>query len=238
MTYTYISSKFLIPEVYSYFNIQSAEWEDRCPFWIADAINGMNIYAAYVDATEEIEVIEYKAKIPITCKRIRDVVREDKVKLLYNDMGYAGYNLEPNEYSMDGGWLNIPIKNGKITLYFDSLPVELDCDTGKYYPLIPNVEALKIALRWYIMRNVLMRGYIHTVFNLKENNAFVNPAMAFEQARGRALVACGSPNSDRRARIGRVLCQFFNTDTQQYRPVYSMEEEQKVNDNFKDGLLR
>ena len=55
MTYTYINSKYLIPEIYSYFNVKSAEWEDRFSYWIADAMNGMSIYTAYTEASQELD---------------------------------------------------------------------------------------------------------------------------------------------------------------------------------------
>jgi hypothetical protein len=208
MTYTYISSKYLIPEIYSYYNVQSSEWENRFPYWIADAMNGMQVYTAYTEADTEVEVREWMAKIPVVCKRIKDVYSH-KCKLEYNDLGYDGRHLCGCEYSMSGGWINVPFENGKIRIVMDALPIEEDCDTGTFYPLIPDVEELKIALRLYVIRNILMRGYVHPVMDLKSNSPVTNPAIAFEQQRRKAIQACGTFNADNRKLISKSVLQFY-----------------------------
>jgi hypothetical protein len=220
MTYTYINSKYLIPEIYSYFNVQSSEWENRFPYWIADAMNGMSVYTAYTEASQEVDVVEWMAKIPAICKRIRSIFAEH-CKLEFNDLGYEGRFLQPCEYSLNGGYVNVPFENGKITIFMDALPIEEDCETGIFYPLIPDVEELKIALRLYVMKNILMRGYKHPVLDLNANNEYTNPALAFDKQKRKAIIACGTLNMDARTRISEAVLQFYKKDRKIYRPQFN-----------------
>ena len=112
-------------------------------------------------------------------------------------------------YTMSEGWLHLDIEEGTVTLSYASIPIDLDVDSKLYYPLIPDVQPLKDALKWYIMRILLYRGYIHPLFNLKENNPYLNPGMAYDKAAPIARVKCNSMNLDRRKNLANVMNTFI-----------------------------
>jgi hypothetical protein len=216
MVYTYISSKYIIPEIYSYFNVKTSGWEDYVPYWVADCLHRLRVYSAYVVTDKNVEVIEYKAEVPIICRRIKAVFAINTLgeyrRLKYSSVGYEGQHLYKDEYSIDKNFLNVGIKNGIIKLFFDSLPVEEDCDTGRVFPVIPNVEDLKEALRQYIMSKILQRGYVHEVMNLRDNNPYTNPGMAFDKLVPRVRIRCGTMHSDMRDDIARQMVTFYKTN--------------------------
>jgi hypothetical protein len=119
--------------------------------------------------------------------------------------------------------VNVSFENGKITIFMDALPIEEDCETGIFYPLIPDVEELKIALRLYVMKNILMRGYKHPVLDLNANNEYTNPALAFDKQKRKAIIACGTLNMDARTRISEAVLQFYKKDRRIYRPDFTIQ---------------
>lgn len=112
-------------------------------------------------------------------------------------------------YTINNGWLHFDIEEGTVTISYASMPIDLDVDSKLYYPLIPDVEPLKEALRWYIMRILLYRGYVHPLFNLKENNPYLNPGMAYDKVKPKAQVKCNSMNLDRRKNLTNVMNSFI-----------------------------
>jgi len=123
---------------------------------------------------------------------------------------FTSINTEETKYTytLNNGWLHLDIEEGNLTLAYASMPIDLDVDTKLYYPLIPDIEPLKEALRWYIMRLLLYRGYIHPMFNLKDNNPYTNPGMAYDKIKYVARAKCNTMNLDRRKNLANVMNEF------------------------------
>jgi hypothetical protein len=100
---------------------------------------------------------------------------------------------------VNGNWVNVkdPL-NGIYIIRYRGFPLEYSNDDGTYYPLIYNEEVLKQAIKYYIIKNMLIRGYVHPVMNLKENNPYINPAMAYDKIRIRTRNKCNKFSSTRR----------------------------------------
>jgi hypothetical protein len=100
---------------------------------------------------------------------------------------------------VNGNWVNVkePL-TGVYLIRYRGFPLEYSNEDGTYYPLIYNEEVLKQAIKYYLLKNILIRGYIHPVMNLKENNPYTNPAMAYDRIRIRARNKCNKFTNDRR----------------------------------------
>jgi hypothetical protein len=101
-------------------------------------------------------------------------------------------------YRIDNGWLHTNVRYGTIEIKYKHLPNIMDEMFGIQFPIIPDGHHTKEAIMWFILRTILMRGYIHPILNLKENSPFTNPAIAYKQERLAATIELSSPNRDSR----------------------------------------
>jgi len=63
-------------------------------------------------------------------------------------------------YLINGGNLVTSFEEGEVTLYYTAY---LTDDDG--FPLVPDNVYVKQALEWYIIRQMMMGGFVHPVFN-------------------------------------------------------------------------
>ena len=63
-------------------------------------------------------------------------------------------------YLVNGGYIVTSFEDGKITLYYTAYLTDTDG-----FPLVPDNIYVKQALEWYIIRQMMMGGYVHPVFN-------------------------------------------------------------------------
>jgi hypothetical protein len=122
----------------------------------------------------------------------------------------------PIFYRVSNGWIHTNVEKGNIEITYKTPPVELDPILGIEFPLIPDEVHTKKALMAGILRNMIIRGYVHPVMNIKENNPFVNPALAYKEERVLARIAITSPNSDAREKYTKPHTSLFG----KRKPVY------------------
>lgn len=107
-----------------------------------------------------------------------------------------------NTALINGNWVYTDVpEDGTYYLRYKAFPLEFDEQDMVYYPLIYNEGVLKQAIKYYIMKNILMRGYVHPIMNLRDNNPFTNAALAYNNIRIRARNKCNKFNNDRRNTI-------------------------------------
>lgn len=62
-------------------------------------------------------------------------------------------------YQINPGYIVTSFETGIIKLHYAKYPTD-----SEGFPLIPDVEVVKEAMMWYMMKNILMSGYEHPVF--------------------------------------------------------------------------
>ena len=77
-------------------------------------------------------------------------------------------------------------------------------------PLIPNNDVLIDALKNFVMMRILQRNYRHPVLNLRDNNPYTNPALAYDNAKIKVRNACNRLTKDKRDDCSRSLLNFLN----------------------------
>lgn len=96
------------------------------------------------------------------------------------------------------GFIDFSIETAELVVYFKKLPEEIDPQTGAFFPLIPDVEEVKEAISWYILKSILYRGYKHPILNLNSNNRYVNPAMQWDHYKPIAENKASAPDREQR----------------------------------------
>lgn len=97
-------------------------------------------------------------KINVTATSIRTFNNETIVQVLPSER--YNYILLPN------GKIEVNNDSDYATIYFLSYPIEFDAIFGFDAPQIPDNEHVKIALTWYVLTKILMRGYLHPIIKL------------------------------------------------------------------------
>lgn len=108
-------------------------------------------------------------------------------------------------YEINGNYIHTNIEYGTIKLRYKSIPTIYDSSDNIVYPLIYDIGVLRKAIKLYVMKQILLRGYKHPVLNLKENNKYTNPGLEYDSLRYIVKNACNSFTKDRREAITNIL---------------------------------
>lgn len=112
----------------------------------------------------------------------------------------------PNYY-IDNNYIHTNIRFGTYQLRYRCLPSIYDHEEDMTFPLIYDVPTLRKAIKLYVIKAILIRGYKHPVLSLKENNKYSNPGLEYDELRYRAKSDCNKFSQDRRDNLTRILTQ-------------------------------
>jgi hypothetical protein len=223
MVYRIVSSNEVIARVSNDFNPDYEGWVNRSPQWIADALDELEIYIKLEPVKECIDVVDYKFQLPCDIKLLQGIKYHGRRLPRHDAMNeldtcdlheedelrhHKAFRHESYELS-NTGWGTTTFREGEITIYYKRVPVELDATTGIYFPLIPDNQYVKMAIEWYILRGILLRGHIHTVVSLDSKNPETNPGAQWELYKKRARNSVGAMDADERAEVSNILRTFI-----------------------------
>lgn len=140
-------------------------------------------------------------------------------------------------YYIENQFLHTNIECGNIKMYAHSRLCVLDDVTGLYFPLIPDEVHTKNAIQCFILKTIIMRGYVHPLLNLRENNPFVNPAIKYKTELDLARVAINSMNKAERKEARKPLIGLFGKDPKLILTTDDMPTMYKITDENKDKNL-
>jgi hypothetical protein len=186
-----VSSGVIVAKVMRDFNPTNNGWQIDAIEWIADAINEMQLKSAYIPVCKEVEVQNYRAKIPCDLKyfagiaydnqRLSPLNPEIPIQAAYNEFEKFN-NLDvdsANHFQINPDFLHFNFKEGTISIYYWSIPVD-----KMGYPLVPNDGLIHEAISWWVLYKYLIRGGQHP--NLKWDTAFAMWREYSPKARNRA----------------------------------------------------
>lgn len=244
MNYQLTSAKEVIARVENNFDIDYADWVTRAPLWIADALDQMQMIAAYEDTYEDLSVENHIIMLP-------DDVPSDIRQIL--GIGYSGQlirrlnTINPvkqpqviseynnNEtYSIKNGYIVTSIEVTTIRLYYRRPAIEFDNELQVYLPRVPINSIAQNAIGWYLIYCMLRRGHKHTTFSLDSKNPITNPYIMWEKESKKAMNSVGGFDIEERAEAGRLLRTFLiDTD----RPTnYDFTNDMEINLPLKDSI--
>lgn len=121
-------------------------------------------------------------------------------------------------YKVSNGWLHSNVASGYLEIVYQKYPTEFNEILGLECPLIPDEFNTREAIVRYILKTLLMRGYVHPLLSLKENNPLTNPGIAYETFKKQSRIHLNAPNKDKRARYTNPLSSIFGKRKPLYQP--------------------
>ena len=106
--------------------------------------------------------------------------------------------------------LNLPEDEGKITIFYKSLPYDLAAD-GSVKMLIPDNEFLIEALNWYVLTRLIGRGYKHHTFDYK------TARQEWDDGRRRARRSVNAMSEDQREKASQTFRNFLVDENKWYK---------------------
>lgn len=176
--YTTCPIEKVIAQIYRNFKPSNSGWIDDAVEWIADAAEIMKVYQNFTNIVKEINVVDYRAKLPCDIEVLEGIVykgyrlSENSAITFPNRKNlssncdckskcncYKSYSCHPVEtYSLNPNYIQTSFKEGCIQVYYEGL--ETDCNG---LPYILDDAVYRQALEWYVLAMMCLRGFKHPI---------------------------------------------------------------------------
>lgn len=215
--YKYISGKEIIARAAVGFSLDSSQWIFTAPLDIADGLAQLKIPQTLQYMVSEGVVEGYKCELPCNIKLLiaveyngRRLRRIGSFNNINTDMlANKGYNTEEGYELRGDNWITTTFPEGTILFHFRIPPVEYDKVNNLYIPKVPDDAYVIESLKWYLVLQLLYKGYKHPTFNLSDNNEFTNPGLQWEKNKRRARNSVNIIDADEREAISKLSRSFF-----------------------------
>lgn len=198
MVYKTCSVNKVIAQFYRKYKPSNSGWVEDAIEWIGDAIEEMRCHQGYSEQNKEVTIADYRAKLPCEVESLLGIARNgmrlsrngginsDNLINKYPNCSLNRLAVCSDTYILNPNYITTPtIKDGCIVVYYEGLSV--DCDG---YPYIIDDAIYREALMWYVLREMLGRGFKHQVFTYKD--ADIKWTQTFPRAQNR----CKMPDID------------------------------------------
>lgn len=178
MVYRTCSVKKVIAQFYRKFKPSHSGWVDDAIEFIADAVEEMKCHQGYSELFKEVDVRDYRAKLPCDAVSLLGIkykgarlrrtggINHDKTLRKYPNCEVVRLSPCNDTYYLNPNYIGTSIQEGCFTVYYEGL--EVDCDG---FPFVIDDAVYREALVWYVMREMLGRGFKHQVFTYKDADA-------------------------------------------------------------------
>jgi hypothetical protein len=138
-----------------------------------------------------------------TSSGVPDEAPEASVPYFGTDITADSTNTRSSHYyKIQGNYIQTSFEQGFIKLHYLTIPVD-----KQGYPLIPDNDAFKQALEWYVLKRLIGSGYQHPVFK------YDYCEQMFEKYAGRALNEISYYTPDGAARLNRSFVRLISPPT-------------------------
>lgn len=214
--YKYIKGKELIARAIDSFTIDNTQWVYSAPLWIADALAQLKIIQTYQYTNTVASVVGHRCELPCNLQlliaveykgyRLRRLGKiNTKSSSVLSELGYM-----PNEgYEVVGdNWITTTFDEGDIVFHYKALAVDYDTTKNIMIPKVPDDPYVIEAVKWYLIQQLLFKGFKHPVFDLNSNNEFTNPGLQWEKNKKRARNSVNIIDADTRREMS-ILSRTF-----------------------------
>lgn len=157
-----ISTKTMLLEIERTLRPKDNSWLNDAPRSILMAIKGIGTSVPLVDIQKDISIASRRGKLPTDARALRAVVyKGQRIPLSIGVVGAQNNNT--SGYTINGGYLVCPFNKGVVTAHYRGIP--LDCDG---FPEIIDDFDYILAVKWYVMADMLSNGYEHKVFSYRD----------------------------------------------------------------------
>ena len=117
---------------------------------------------------------------------------------------WRGRTQQTCKYKVVNGWINTDVESGIVEAACGAISYEYDSDFEMIFPMIPDDENLIKALIFYVLGQMLMRGYKHSLLSYATNNEFLNPGMGWNKYSKLARNSCNSISPDSKRTLSKL----------------------------------
>lgn len=213
--YEFVNGSEIIARVDVAFTIDFSDWMVLAPLFILDGLLEIGTPVVLTENKETIQVEDYAATLPIGIKGVSLIEYKGKrlphIESVYPkvDDTITGYT-EDYYTHRNGRVITTSFKEGEIIVYYKQVPLSNSPELGISLPDVPNDINVIQALANYIMIRLLQKGYHHPTLNLRDNNPYLNPGVAFENYAKRARNSLGAMSYDQRVELSDLMHDFVS----------------------------
>ena len=168
------SAKAVLAHFITMFNLSHNGWEDFAYEWVGHGLAIIGHTARMQNVAFERVVENNLVKIPCSAEQLKGIEwKGARIPPIDGIRGIKGDTTTPNAqkgywYYLNPNYFVFPdrLENETITIYAETF--ELDSEG---IPKVPDSAEHREALSWFILRNMISRGYKHPEFNWKDANA-------------------------------------------------------------------
>ena len=215
MVTQFTSAKELIARIEHDFTIDFSDWIAKAPLWLADALAQLDVVDVWIDTFKEIDIVDYRGTMPCNVKMLRGIDHNGlrlksrhKIISPFYDRSWLFLSNEAYELHGDRNIIT-SFREGTVTVLYKTPAVEYWQEHNITLPRIPDNPFVIEALKWFVMMRILQKGTKHPTFSLRENNVYVNPAMAWTAASKRAKNHISRLTPDQRREMSGILRTFI-----------------------------
>lgn len=209
-----VSGNQVIARIENDLSIDNSNWLTKAPLWIADALAEMNLVQAFELNRIELDIIDYQVLLPLNIKlldriTINGVVLTEHVALNPKQKPDISNIHNHLKYAINNAYAVFGIETGKAVFYYRVPSVAVANDYGIVVPNVPDNIFVFQAIKWYILVKLLQDGYVHPIFNLRENNIYTNPGLAWDVTMKKAKNSVGTLSYAERENVSKLLREFI-----------------------------
>lgn len=207
MIYKQTTYKEIIARVYNDYNVDYSDFEVRAIEWIGQALGQMRIRLALEPCHEDVEIVNYRGKLPCHLKVVQNIEYEgqrlteenrsnvhDTTTVENRTIGEDSFSYNSNNY------IFTTFETGTVRVHFLKIPTEYDYDLNEQVPTVPDHEYVIDACAIYIMFKLLSRGHYHPVFTIGGNDPEKDIAKLWRKAKDKASTEASTPTLEERER--------------------------------------
>ena len=189
MPIKYVSGKAVLTKLVINHKVLTTEWIPNIGSYIDDVIDDVNCSLVGAHYKQTLPVINGVVAYPDDYNSIEYItvdgafVRSDNYGFskLPNDVNIPVLvnmtcTLSPSGIKMNG------MTQGIATIYYMAFKTEYDDISGAIIPYIPDNKNFIEACAYNVLRELMVNGYVHPIFNFAPNNRFTNIVLLYENA--------------------------------------------------------
>ena len=206
MVYKYVSSKRIIDVLYDE-GVKTTDWEGRISGWCLKALKSLNCMRVLWDMPVTVMVKDYKIRVPDELDSIRSIeINKQKMYELRKSRPIEREeSMYLRSYNISNGNINFAFTDKEVTINGTFYPLDFEPTLGVYFPLYPDLNEVEDYLKFYCLRRIILRGYIHPMYSFNILNNTTNINIITEDARKAAKRSVNAMNAEQRRRISDTL---------------------------------
>ena len=242
MVYSWTCGKEVIGRIDNDLSIDFADWIAKAPLWIADGLAQLNIRAAWKASSDVITIEGHTGMLPCNLKLLIAIDYNGERMNTTSKISSPFFERSslfnsPHTYEVDtnGNFLTT-FEDGEVTVLSMKAPVEYWQEHNIFMPQVPNNPFVLEALKWFVMFRILQKGTKHPIFNLRDQNPYTNPGIAWDMYSKKARNSVSTLTSDERENLSKFLRTFLNDINYHNSSSYPIQQRTPLNRTDFSGI--